>query len=583
VNELRDVRRRDPAETAARALVFLFALFVYTRSIGWGLPAGDETWAADAIKPSAPLAVAFHNFVGQGWNSGWFWFKYPPFHAFLLCALYAPYLAWLWMTGGLSGLSSDYPFGLGDPITSLSMLALIGRAATAAMGAGSVLLVYACVVRSFGRNAAVGAAFATTMAYPMVFYSQTTNVEVPYLFWMLVALLGAVRIVEGDSRARWWSLLGLGAALSVSTKELVSGALAGMPLAIVGASLAARRPAWSWIRGGLIAAAVFAAAMAVANNVLWNPLGFVHRIGFLTQTLPREVALQYAPYYFPIDLGGSRGAGVEWAQLQVAAMRLASSLGWATMALSVAGWILVLRRRPAWALLLVAVVAGYYLVSVRAMLSLSLRYLLPITVVFCVVAGIALAELVREGRGRPFRIALAAAAAVYVFAYGWDVNRMMTGDGRYAAERWLQLAAKEPARVEIYQRRTYLPRFAEGLRVTEVPFEERGVDAFAARRPDLVVLSSSGLSGITVRYKQDWQEDAEAAEGYSPAQKSVTGEVMNFSRDANRDFLARLQRGELGYERVALFVVDPWIERPLIQSLNPEISIYRRRDAAAAN
>jgi hypothetical protein len=109
------------------------------------------------------------------------------------------------------------------------------------------------------------------------------------------------------------------------------------------------------------------------------------------------------------------------------------------------------------------------------------------------------------------------------------------------------------------------------------------VDAFAARRPDLVVLSSSGLSGITVRYKQDWQEDAEAAEGYSPAQKSVTGEVMNFSRDANRDFLARLQRGELGYERVALFVVDPWIERPLIQSLNPEISIYRRRDAAAAN
>jgi hypothetical protein len=487
------------------------------------------------------------------------------------------------MTGGLAGLSSDYPFGLRDPVTSLTVLALIGRAASAAMGAGSVVLVYACVVRSFGRAAALGAAFVTTMAYPMVFYSQTTNVEVPYLFWILVALLGAVRIVEGDSRARWWSLLGLGAALSVSTKELASGAIAGMPLAIVGASIAARRPVWSWIRGGIIAAAVFAAAMVVANNVIWNPLGFEHRIGFLTQTLPREIALQYAPYYFPIDLGGSRGAGVEWAQLQVASARLASSLGWATLALSVAGWVLVLRRRPSWALLLATVAAAYYLVSVRAMLSLSLRYLLPITVVFCVVAGIALAELVREGRGRPLRIALAVAAAAYVFAYGWDVNRMMTGDGRYAAERWLRSAARKPARVEIYQRRTYLPRFAEGLTVTEVPFEERGADAFAARRPDLVVLSSSGLSGITVRYKQDWQEDAEAAEGYSPAQKSVTGEVMNFSRDANRDFLARLERGELGYEQAARFVVDPWIERPLIQSLNPEITIYRRRADAAAN
>jgi 4-amino-4-deoxy-L-arabinose transferase-like glycosyltransferase len=585
VNELSDAGRRggSPLEAAAPAVAFLFALFVYTRSIGWGLPGGDETWAADAIKPSAPLAVAWQSFIAHGWNSGWFWFKYPPFHAFLLCALYAPYLGWLWMTGGLSGMSSDYPFGLRDPVASLSMLALIGRAASAAMGAGSVLLVYACVVRSFGQAAALGAAFVTTMAYPMVFYSQTTNVEVPYLFWMLVALLGAVRIVEGDARARWWSLLGLGAALSVSTKELSSGAIAAMPLAIVGASLAARRPVWSWIRGGLVAAAVFAVAMVVANNAIWNPLGFEHRLGFLTQTLPREVALQYAPYYFPIDLGGSRGAGVELAQLQVAATRLAASLGWATLALALAGWVVVLRRRPAWGLLLMAVAVAYYLVSVRAMLSLSLRYLLPITVAFCVVAGIALAELVREGRARPLRIALAAAAAVYIFAYGWDVNRMMTGDGRYAAERWLRAAANESARVEIYQRRTYLPRFAEGLTVTEVPFEERGADAFAERKPDLVVLSSSGLSGITVRYKQDWQEDSEAAEGYSPSQRSVTGEVMNFSRDANRDFLERLERGELGYERAAHFVVDPWIERPLIQSLNPEISIYRRRDTAAAN
>jgi 4-amino-4-deoxy-L-arabinose transferase-like glycosyltransferase len=582
VNELGDFRRRDPLDAATPALVFLFALFVYTRAIGWGLPAGDETWAADAVKPSAPLAVAFHNFVGHGWNSGWFWFKYPPFHAFLLCALYAPYLAWLWITGGLVGLSSDYPFGLRDPIESLTVLALIGRAASAAMGAGSVLLVYACVEKSFGRAAALGAAFVTTMAYPMVFYSQTTNVEVPYLFWMLVALLGAVRIVEGDARARWWSLLGLGAALSVSTKELVAGAIAGMPLAIVGASIARQRPVWSWIRGGLIAAVVFAAAMAVANNAIWNPLGFQHRLGFLTQTLPREVALQYAPYYFPIDLGGSRGGVVEWAQLQVAAARLTSSLGWITLVLSLAGWVLVLRRRPAWALLLAAAVIAYYLVSVRAMLSLSLRYLLPITVAFCIVAGIALAELVREGRGRALRIALSAAAAVYVFAYGWDVNRMMAGDGRYAAERWLRTAVKQPARVEIYQRRTYLPRFAEELTVAEVPFEERGADAFAERNPDLVVLSSSGLSGITVRYKQDWQEDAEAAEGYSPAQRSVTGEVMNFSRDANREFLARLERGELGYERAAHFVVDPWIERPLIQSLNPEISIYRRRGSAAS-
>lgn len=582
VETLRASWRRDPASVAAPALVFLFALFVYTRALGWGLPAGDETWAADAVRPSAPLAVAYQNFVGHGFNSGWFWFKYPPFHAFVLCALYAPYIAWLWLTGSLTGFSSDYPFGMTDPIASLSMLALIGRATSAMMGAGSVLLVYRCLVRSFGRPAAVSAAFVTTLAYPMVFYSQTTNVEVPYLFWMLLALLGAVRIVEGDARVRRWMMLGVGAALSVSTKELAAGALVGLPLAIIGASIAAGRPVLSWIRGGAIAGATFTLAMILANNVLYNPLGFVQRVGFLTQTLPREIALQYAPYYFPIDLGGSRGAGVELAQLSIAATRLAASLGWTTVVLSLAGWLLAFRRRPALAMLLVAAAAGYYLVSVRAMLSLSLRYLLPLTVIACMAAGIALAELVREGRARPLRIALAALACLHIFAYGWDVNRMMTGDGRYAAEAWLAADAPPRARVEIYQNRTYLPRFPEGLEVNEADFEARGVEAFQTRQPDFVVLSSSGLSGITVRYKQDWQDDSAAAEGYSPAQRSIRGQVMNFSRDANTDFLERLGKGELGYDEAARFVVDPWIERPLIQSLNPEIVIYRRRADAAS-
>lgn len=578
---LRSNWQRNRASVIAPALLFAFALLVYTRALGWGLPAGNETWAADAIRPSAPLAVAWNNFLGHGWNSGWFWFKYPPFHALVLSALYSPYLAWLWATGGITQFSSEYPFGMGDPIAALSTLALIGRATSAFMGAGSVVLAYACVVRSFGRAAAIGAAFVVTMSYPMVFYSQTTNVEVPYLFWLLAALLGAVRLLEGDSRARWWILLGVGAALSVSTKELAAGAFVGLPIVIVAASLAAGHPISSWIRGGIVAALSFAVALALANNALFNPLGFAQRVGFLTQTLPREIALQYAPYYFPIDLGGSRGADVEMAQLSIAFTRLTASLSWPTLVLSLAGWLLVLRRRPAWALLLLTASVGYYLVSVRAMLSLSLRYLLPLTVLFSVTAGIALGELVAGKGVKPLRITLAGLAGLYIFAYGWDVNRMMTGDGRYAAQKWLA-AASADARVEIYQNKTYLPHFPEGWTVDEVAFEQRSAEAFASRAPDYVVISSSGLSGITVRYKQDWQDSNATEEGYSPAQTSIRGDVMNFSRDANVDFLRHLTAEELGYEEAARFVVAPWIERPLIQSLNPEIAVYRPRRSAHA-
>ncbi len=603
--QLRDTWRRDPAAIAAPALVFLFALFTYTRALGWGLPSGDETWAGDALRPSAPLAVAYHSFAGHGWNSGWFWFKYPPFHAYLLCALYAPYLAWLWLTGGIHGFASDYPFGMKDPVASLSMLALIGRAASAVMGAGSVVAAYQCVVRSFGRAAACAAAFVVTLTYPMVFYSQTTNVEVPYLFWMMLALLAAVRIVERNphadfherspqadlserdaragidqgGRTRWWILLGIGAALAISTKELVAGAFVGLPFVLIGVSIAEHRPVMSWIRGGLIASASFAVAMAIANNALYNPLGFAQRLGFLTQTLPREIALKYAPYYFPIDLGGSRGLEVELAQLRLAVERIVTSLGAPTLVLSLGGWILALRRRPAWTLLLAAMLLGYYFVSVRAMLSLSIRYLLPIAVLSAMTAGIALIELAGDPRRQPVRTLVAALFAVYVFAYGWDINRMMTGDGRYAAEAWLSAVAKDAPSVEIYQSRTYLPRFPEGLDVREVPFDERTTEAFAARRPDLVVISSSGIAGVTVRYKEDWQQDAAADEGYTPSKIGATGDAMTFTRDANVRFLDELRAGRLGYTEAARYGVKPWIPRPLIQSLNPEITIYTRNAA----
>ncbi|HYC01415.1 MAG TPA: glycosyltransferase family 39 protein [Candidatus Limnocylindrales bacterium] len=579
--------RRDPLGVVVPVALLLVSLFVYTRALAWGLPTNDDTWAADAIKPSAPLAVLYHSFLSGGWNSGWFWFKYPPFHAFLLAVAYAPYMAWVWISGGISGFASEYPFGLSDPTTVLSNLALIGRSITAMMGVGTVLLAYACVVRSYGRLAATCAAFVTALSYPMVFYSQTTNVEVPFLFWMMLALLAAVRLIEGDERRRWWVLLGLGAALSVSTKELAAGAFVGLPAVLVAVFTIHRRPLATWLRGGLTAAAAFAVAMVLANNVLFNPLGFLHRVQFLTQTLPPEITARYAPYTFPVDLGSARDAGAELAQLSLAGRRVLQSLGWPTLIVSLAGIVLALRRRPAWAALLLAAIVTYYLVSVRAMMSLSLRYLLPVSVMAAMFAGIGIAALVQNGRGTQWRRPLAALALLFVAAYGWDVNRMMSGDGRYDAEAWLREQLDPHERVEVYQDPTYLPRFPQWARVDTVEFDQRNIEDFRKRQPDFVVLSSAGLSGVSVQYKQDWQESDGAIEGYTPAKKSTGGVVMSYSKDANTEFLAALDSGALGYEKVARFTVDPWIPPSLsadraIQSLNPEITIYRRTASAFA-
>ncbi|MFT4571083.1 MAG: hypothetical protein ACI8TX_002533 [Hyphomicrobiaceae bacterium] len=563
--------------------LFGFALFVNLYGLGWGLPNGNDTWAADSIRPGAPLAILYRTLIGDELNSGWFWFKYPLGHVFILGAAYAPYLAWLKLTGGLGTPTSEFPHGFADPEAAMMTLALLGRATSAIMGAGSVVLVYLCLVRSFGRLAAASAALASALCYPMVYYSHTTNVEVPYVFWMLAALLGAIRIVEGSPQRRWWILLGVGAAASVATKEIVAGIYVGLAPALAVGLLSRSRAILPILRGGLIAGVTFAIVLLLASNALLNPSGFLNRLGFLTQTLDPEIALQYAPYYFPIELGASRGLSIELTQLATATRRILESVGAPIVVLALGGLVLAAKQAPRTALLIAASAAGFYLVGVRAMLSLSMRYVLPLAVFASMLAGISVARLAQEGRRATIRRPLAVAAVLFMMLYGWDVNRMFSGDGRYAAEAWIRNNVEQGAIIEVYQRPTYLPRISTEYSVRNIDFTERDVDGFRKRQPDYVVLSSAGISGVTVEYKEDWATDEEAPDDYDPSQIGPGGQVMNYSRRDNTEFLDRLIEGSLGYVEAARFSVNLWIDRPLIQSLNPEITIFKRAASTSSD
>jgi hypothetical protein len=341
--------------------------------------------------------------VAEPWNSGWFWFKYPLGHVLLLAAVYAPYLGWLLLSGGISNPTSAYPYGMADPETTLATLALLGRGLSAAMGAGAVVLVYLAVRNAFGRSAAVAAALLTTFCYPFVYYAHTTNVEVPYVFWLLLAFLAAVRLSEGRTQRRWWLALGAGAAMSVSTKELGAGFFLGLPPILVVALLTRGERPGEIVRGGMLAALAAVAVVCVANLVPLNPSGFMHRIGFLTQTLPPELALKYAPYYFPIDLGTARDLTSELGQLMLAFERLSTSLGPVTAALAAVGLVIATLRRPSWTLLAIAGTVTFYLFGARAMLSLSMRYVMPMTLIACSLAGVAVGAIVDGRRLAPLR------------------------------------------------------------------------------------------------------------------------------------------------------------------------------------
>ena len=83
--------------------------------------------------------------------------------------------------------------------------------------------------------------------------------------------------------------------------------------------------------------------------------------------------------------------------------------------------------------------------------------------------------------------------------------------------------------------------------------------AVAERRPEFIVISSKGKEDITMYPNPDWRD----------------GRGMMLEREENKHMLEALERGELGYRRVAHFERRMIIPRALITSLNPAIDVYR--------
>jgi hypothetical protein len=59
------------------------------------------------------------------------------------------------------------------------------------------------------------------------------------------------------------------------------------------------------------------------------------------------------------------------------------------------------------------------------------------------------------------------------------------------------------------------------------------------------------------------------------------GRGMMLEREANRRFLDALENGRLGYRPIAAFERPLLLDRELITSLNPSVTVYARDDLGA--
>ncbi len=523
----------------------------------WGLPNGNSSWAADAIGPLTAIGVARRTF--GTWNSGWFYFKYPPAWPVIMVVASAPYLAYLYVTGAWRHPTMGFPYGFADPERTLFVVAMIGRVVNVGFGVGTAALAYGIGDRLFGRVAARWSAFLVATAYPIIYYAHTTNLDISYCFWLLLALYSAI-VASRTERRRPWIVLGAAAALALSSKE--QGFAFLLPLPFMGLAARARQTGslrvvrqapTLWMLGA------GSVTLLVANNALANPLGFAGRIAYLLGHPLGRVQARLAPVEFALWKGSK-----EWVYAQQVWDGLSSALGPLLLALAGLG-VLTVWRRPRAALWLFVPTLALYALSLRGLEVITLRYLLPVIVVAMIVIAHLLADLWAYAERRRARwvagVALAAVAALGL-GRAVELDALLQADARYQAEAWMAAHLPPGTRAEVYQKRAYLPRFRGGVTADFVPLDQRTRGALLGRRPYAIVTSSASRRSITHAWTADWRETR----------------ALLTPQPAAVDFLAALEAGQLPYRIGAVFRQRPRLLRNRITSLAPEITIYVRSE-----
>lgn len=540
---------------APLVLVLLVSASLNGWHLNWGLPNGNTTWAADAVQPLTPLAIARKSF--SEWNSGWFYFKYPIGHHQLLLVSYLPYLSVLYLTGQFRNPKPEPPYGFEDPEESIAVLALIGRAVSVAMGTASVWIVYALGTLLFDRRTAVLAAAGSACSAALVFYSHTTNLDVPVTFWMLLAVLFGVRLMR---EVTWRDCLGLGVAagMGMATKESAVGMLVVLPPLIAVAQLwpagagslreAGRRSALLGI-GALSSLLVY----GLATNCFYNPSGLYNRWRFLTNSLPAADYGELVPRAAYIDAGQGLSLARHLRLVSELFIGLSDAMSAPLLVAALCGAAIALVTARRAALLLLALAFSYYYFSLTALPLVAVRYVLPLAPLLLLFSGAALSSLASRGRaGR----GMVAAILLFALAGGVSVDYLLVRDPRYAAEEWLAAHASGH-QVETYNRGTFLPRMPAGAIPVRPRFEDLSIEQLAQRKPAFIVLSLADVNRVTGRY--------------DPYEVGVR------RRPENERFLESLLAEELGYLRIETFRRrSPFVRDGAIRSLNPEIVVFGR-------
>lgn len=385
----------------------------------WGEP-GYRPWAVDAVGGGQVLTWVRDGMRYSEGMEG----RYPPVHKYLLAGAYVPAVAYHWWQGELPSTNGNWQ----SEVPLRTSLIRVGRLVTVVMGAGVLLLLYRLGQMLGPPGAGLLAVGLWAGMYSTAYYSLTTNLDVPYLFWWLLAIYGIVLVHRGGGR---WAVVlsAAAAALAVGTKDQAAGVV--MPLAVMllwrgdvaadgehadveALTFKARlRMLAMWL---VVAAGVY---LVVSQAIVRPGNYWVH-----VQTLFSDALLPY------------REAGGAWVLVQEYAESAATMVHPLLGVLILAGMLTVAVRRPALTVWLLLPAVCFTLLFIVPSRLVAARFLLPHAATGAIIAGIGGAMWLRRLRPRTQYLAASAMAAICLML-SVGLHLMLWQDSRGEADRWL--------------------------------------------------------------------------------------------------------------------------------------------------
>ncbi len=524
-------------------------------------------------------------------------YTYPPFHLLLLTLASAPvWITTLVQAPVLEPASVIHTF---IRIPTMTAMAVIARAASVLMSLGLLWNVaqIGTLLRGTAR-AGVWVAVACGLNAVLTYYSQTTNLDLPYLFWSLVSVRWLVHAIvrRAPSSLRRAVVF---AALAVATKDQAYALFVlGVPLTLAAwwlIDVEARPLGRAVVKELAIGLAIAVPTLLLIDGALTNPSGFRERVRYLLGSASQDFA--YYPATWAGRLHAARDSLLSWGDFYPWAFAGLAALGLVVACLDgvrtsdreQANDLAEKANDSARARRAAALVPLFLAVSFTIAFDMSARrsehrFVLPQMVLFGIYAGIALDALHARlwPRHRLAFFLVVGPCLAYALFKCVSVDVAMLLDPRYDAERWMAAHVQPNDRMEIYGSNVELPRFpptAAIERVDVTPVDGRnpilGVTEVTARfsdiearRPRFIVVSEFWAGRYLI--EREWV--APAGRVLSPGQERLEGDLDS------RAYFHALRDGRLRYRlaNVSRWTSKFWPAVDIHASLSRELWIFER-------